>query len=106
MMKFAIDQRVRWISSNTRKTGVVVSIVPPHRVPADIGYAGVGFGSMSRSHESYIVRGAQDGGRQTNYWPVVTLLQDFDGLTPADLAWCHENAVKVRDLIAATAKQP
>lgn len=96
-MAFEIGERVRWTSSNTTKEGVVTAIVPPGQKPQGMKDTG-----MSRDHESYVVRGGEPGAKKTaDYWPRVSLLVAAGGLSAAEITWCHENADKVRALIAA-----
>lgn len=93
--KFSVGQPVRWTSSNTDKTGRVAGIVPAGMIPADVGYQIVGCGSP-RDHESYVMIGFPDRGRQTNYWPVVSMLRYRDGLTWREIAWYEAHAAEIR----------
>lgn len=100
-MTFAIDQRVVWISSGTRKSGVVIAVLPADTAPAAIGYPKLGGPNAQRDHETYIVRGAAGGSAKTSlYWPLVSLLRPADSLTETEVAWCHANPGAVRALIA------
>ena len=99
-MPFKINEAVRWTSSNTQKTGVIVGVVPAGRMPRDAGFPGLGDTSMPRDRESYVVRGNAKGAKPTLYWPVVSLLQALDGLTPDEIAWCQAHAPRIRDLIS------
>lgn len=101
MAKFKEGEAVRWTSSNTHKEGVVVGIVPAGRLPRDVGFRRIGDTSLSRDHESYVIRGAYKGGRQQLYWPHVSLLRAAEGLTVDEVAWCQANADRVREFITA-----
>jgi hypothetical protein len=96
---FKVGEAVRWISSNTRKEGVIVAVVPARRLPRDAGFPKLGDTSMPRDAESYIVRGGEPGKRQADYWPLVSLLHAAEGLTNDEVAWCHRNAARVRAMI-------
>ncbi len=95
---FRVGDAVCWTSSNRRKEGVIAAVVPPRRLPRDVGYPKLGDGSSPREAESYVVRGGKPGKRQTHYWPLVTLLHAAEGLTAEEVAWCHRNASRVRGL--------
>ena len=100
-LPFKVNEPVRWISSNTRKEGVVVAIVPPRSHPRNVGFNKLGDTSLPRDHESYIVKGGVPGQRQTAYWPLTSLLSAAKGLTADEVAWCHKNANRVRDLMGS-----
>lgn len=74
-----VGDRVRWVSSNTRKKGEIVAIVPPGSTPKAMGYRIDG--GFSRDHVSYVVKGRrtdskdQPVGSATLYWPLTSLLQ-------------------------------
>lgn len=96
---FAVDDRVTWISSCTRKEGVVVEVVPAGSYPQSMGRSKLG---MHRDHETYVVKGGERGKRTALYWPRVSLLQKAGHLSPEEIAWCHTNAERVRRLISAS----
>lgn len=97
---FKPQDAVRWTSSNAHKEGVIVAVVPPGRLPRDVGYDKLGDTSLPRNHESYIVKGGEPGRRPKFYWPMVSLLNRAEGLTADEVAWCHQNAPRVRELMA------
>ena len=99
-MSFKVNEPVRWISSKTKKEGVIIAIVPPGRLPRDVGVE-IGDTSLPRDRESYIVKGGVPGRRQALYWPLVSLLNAAEGLTTAEVAWCHQNAGRVRELMSS-----
>jgi len=76
-----IGDRVRWISSNTYKQGVIEAVVPARRLPSDVGFPKAGGGGLSRDHETYIVRGRKltntgvEYGPRAVYWPRLSLLE-------------------------------
>ena len=76
-----VGDKVRWISSNTRKSGTIEAIVPEGSTPSDVGFPKAGGGGMSRGHESYVVRGRKldsrgnEYGPAALYWPFVSLLE-------------------------------
>ena len=80
-MKFEVGTEVTWISSNTRKRGVITAIVPAGKTPADVGASRAGGGGGSRDHETYVVRGqklnhkGEPYGPKADYWPLVSLLE-------------------------------
>lgn len=84
MSKFKIGDKVRWISSNTYKQGIVEVVLPPRRTPLDVGYPKAGGGGLSRDHETYIVRGRKitnrgdEYGSKALYWPRVSLLEKLE----------------------------
>ena len=96
-MTFAIGDAVTWISSNAKKEGVVVAIVPPKSRPERSLMKDTG---GPRPHESYVVRGGEKGRSQAHYWPLVSLLHRAEGLTSVEVMWCHQNAPRVRELMA------
>lgn len=80
--QFKVGDKVRWISSNTRKVGEIIAIVPKGKMPREIGYPKAGGGGWGRDHESYVVQGAAvpsrhqaKAPRKAHYWPVVSLLE-------------------------------
>lgn len=97
---FEINDAVRWTSSNVRKEGVIIGIVPANRMPRDVGL-NIGDTSLPRDHQSYVVRGGEPGRRTTIYWPVVSLLNRAEGLTADEINWCHKNAPRVRSLMVS-----
>ena len=101
-MAYRINDLLRWTSSNTRKEGVVVAIVPAGKLPRDVGFPRLGEESMPRDAESYVVRGGEPGRRQTDYWPLVSLLAAAEGLTADEVTWCHRNARQIRELILSS----
>ncbi len=76
-MKYVIGDAVEWSSQaqgiTKRKSGVVVSVVPPEQRPDrmqfDDLYRGPGCG-YGRPHESYVVRVGNK-----HYWPRVSALR-------------------------------
>jgi hypothetical protein len=104
-MLFKINDPVRWTSSNKHKTGVIVGVVPAGKMPRDIGVS-VGDTSLPRGHESYVVRGNAKGAKPSLYWPLVSLLQSIEGLTPDEIAWCHAHAPRVRQFISEATQTP
>ena len=80
-MKFEVGMNVTWISSNTRKRGVITDVVPAGRTPREIGKPKAGGGGMYRDHETYVVRGrkltsrGEEYGPKADYWPLVSLLE-------------------------------
>lgn len=102
-MDFKIGQAVVWESSNTKKEGVIVGVVPRGSRPAEVGFKIDGVCGSSRKHESYVVRGGVPGKKNTNYWPMVSLLRPASTLSPEEMQWCHKNADAVRALIASMA---
>ncbi len=99
-MKLTVGQRVRWTSSNTRKSGIVEGVIPPRKSPHEMGFLRVDGGSNRRDHESYVITGSPEGSaKKAVYWPLVSLLSTSDGLTPEEIAWCHEHPDAVRALI-------
>lgn len=100
-MGFRVGQAVHWVSSLTRKEGVVVAVVPAGSVPRDVGYPQVGKESLSRAHESYVIKGGEPGKKANSlYWPVVSLIHASDALTAEEMAWCNANVAEVRALMA------
>jgi hypothetical protein len=99
-----LDRPFFWTSSDTKKESVIVGIVPRGLRPADVGFKVNGVCGSSRRHESYIVRGGMPGKKNTNYWPVVSLLQQASTLSSEEIKWCHENTDAVRALMASMAK--
>lgn len=97
-MTFAVGDAVRWTSSCTRKEGVVVAIVPAGYKP-DTKL--VKTDGIHRREESYVVKGGEPGRRQAHYWPLVSLLERRDGLNSEELAWCHNNAPRIRALMSS-----
>lgn len=100
-MPFKLHDPVRWTSSNTKKEGVIVGVVPPRHLPRDCGFHKLGDTALPRDHVSYVVRGGVAGGRQSLYWPLTSLLHACEGLTAEEVAWCHKNAGMIRDLMAS-----
>lgn len=82
-MGFAIGQSVTWTSSNTRKRGVVTHIVPPGKVPPEVGAKLKDYGSP-RDHVSYVVRGNHLNRNglalkpAATYWPLTSLLREAE----------------------------
>lgn len=80
-MTFQVGDKVKWISSNVRKIGEVVAIVPVGGSPRSVGFPKAGGGGSERDHVTYIVRGRkrsydnQPYGSTAVYWPVVSLLE-------------------------------
>lgn len=74
-----MGDRVRWTSSNQRKIGEIVGIVPAGSTPSREGIKMPSEG-MSRKDVSYVVRGCKvDGkgnpvGRPSVFWPLTSLL--------------------------------
>ncbi len=98
-MSFKMNEPVRWVSSNTKKEGVVVAIIPAGRLPRDFGFKKLGDTTLPRDHGSYIVKGGVPGQRQALYWPLASLLNAAEGLTADEVTWCHQNAGRVRELM-------
>lgn len=78
--KFEVGQKVKWISSNVRKTGEITAVVPAGKVPSEIGKPKAGGGGLPRDHESYVVHGQKQDNRgpygsKAEYWPFVSLLE-------------------------------
>ena len=74
-VKFSVGDEVYWTSSNTKKTGVVLGIVPARITTNKMGFKIDGGFGLYREHESYVVKGGRVGGKQTTvYWPLVSLL--------------------------------
>lgn len=97
---FEVNDAVHWVSSSTRKEGVVVGVVPAGRLPSHVGFLKLGETSLPRDRESYVVRGGVPGNRATLYWPVVSLLRAAEGLTLGELEWCNKNALRIRSLMS------
>lgn len=93
---FAIDDFVIWTSSYTCKEGVVVEVVPAGEYPKSIDRQKRG---GPRDHETYVIRGGERGKRKTLYWPRVNVLVKQGQLSPDELAWCHDNAGLIRNLM-------
>jgi hypothetical protein len=85
-MQCQVGTKVEWVSSNTRKTGEVIAVVPPGKLPIDLGYKRLDNSGLPRDHETYIVeaRGPkyvtfgptiQGAGPKRIYWPRVSLLK-------------------------------
>ena len=79
-MELKVGQTVTWLSSNTYKRGVVTHIVPPGKVPPEVGAKMKEHGSP-RTSVSYVVRGNHLN-RQgmalkpaATYWPLTSLLK-------------------------------
>lgn len=99
-MAFKVTEPVRWKSSNIKKEGVIVAIVPAGKLPRDVGFARLGDTTLPRDHESYVVKGGVPGTRHGTYWPIVSLLHAAEGLTADEIAWCHKNASRVREFMS------
>lgn len=100
-MTFETGQRVFWTSSNTRKSGTIVGIIPARSKPHDLGFKRIDGGGNWRDHVSYVVEGGPLNSKKTaQYWPIVSLLHPADGLTPAEIEWCQAHPEAVRALIA------
>lgn len=70
--------KVVWVSSNLKKYGVIVGVVPAGKLPDRERfpklYSGAGVG-LPRNHESYVVaveRGKTPGSSVRHYWPRVS----------------------------------
>lgn len=96
-MGFAVGDAVEWKSSNLAKRGTVAAVVPAGRRPRDVGFPQVGKESSPRDHESYVIVGGKSG--REAFWPVVSLVRKSGGLSPAEIAWCNENAEAVRAIM-------
>jgi hypothetical protein len=96
---FDINTAVSWISSNTKKTGIVVAVIPAGTHPATMGFTSVGKNAGVRTEVSYVIRGQIKNSSPTLYWPLTSLLSRLEGLTPEEIAWCHNNAIKIRTLM-------
>lgn len=84
MTKFAVGDRVEWTTSNTRKIGEIVAVVPEGMLPVEVGFPKAGGGGMSRGHESYVVKGRKTYtrsnyfyGSAATYWPPVSTIKAF-----------------------------
>lgn len=108
---FGVGQSVEWISSGTKKTGVVIGVIPSKRVPLDMGYKVEG--GLPRDHESYIVEGVKSVCRRGEtrsrqvkslYWPRVSLLRPLDTLTTEEINWCMTHPKEIRKLMATAGK--
>ncbi|MGI4800870.1 MAG: hypothetical protein ACRYG8_43975 [Janthinobacterium lividum] len=95
-MLYQVGDAVRWISSGLRKEGVVIAVIAPRQRVSPALLTGTG---GTRDHETYVVKGGAPGKRTSNYWPQVSLLHRAEGLTAAEVAWCHANAPRVRELM-------
>ncbi len=92
---------VKWTSSNTRKEGVVVAVVPAGKTPRALGFDVDGAGSP-RKHESYLVKGNVPGQPWKKiYWPVASLLERMEGLSADEIKWCCNHPEKIRALMLA-----
>lgn len=83
MQKFEIGQNVEWVSSNVKKVGEIIAVVPAGKRPRDVGHPKAGGGGDARNHDSYVIRGQQvwKGVIQPAkywYWPVVSLIKPID----------------------------
>lgn len=96
--EFVVGDNVKWISSNAAKTGSVVGVLNARVQPINLGFKIDGCGGW-RDHVSYIVKGRTKNGRETLYWPVVSLLNHSSQLTVAEIEWCHANVESVRALM-------
>lgn len=104
---FDVGTMVSWTSSNTRKTGVVMAVIPVGKRPADFGYSNLDNSGMPRDHVTYVVKGGLPGKKQnTLYWPRTSLLDPVDGLSSDEIAWCHSNAALVRAVMAKRSALP
>jgi hypothetical protein len=101
-MAFKVEDSVRWTSSNAAKEGVIVAVVPPGRMPCHIGFKRLGDNALPRRGESFVVYGGEPGKKKSHYWPMASLLNAAECLTPDEVAWCHRNADTVRKLIASS----
>lgn len=77
---YGLGAEVSWTSSNTTKRGAITHVIPAGKLPSDLGVK-IKDEGQPRDHESYIVRGWQidrtgnQVGRNTTYWPRVSLLK-------------------------------
>lgn len=78
--KFMNGDAVYWTSSNTRKSGLIVAVIPAGSLPGDFKFK-LKDADAPRDHESYVVKGwrcAANGdpveGSTRLYWPRVSLL--------------------------------
>lgn len=93
---------VKWTSSNTRKEGVVVAMVPAGKTPRSLGFDVDGAGSP-RKHESYLVKGNVPGlPWKKIYWPVASLLERMEGLSAEEIKWCYDHPDEIRAMMRAT----
>ena len=101
--KFAVDDAVTWTSSGVSKTGTVVAVIPAGVLPQNCGYANLGFSTLPRPEETYIVRAWRTHEKKTGagkvYWPFNIWLKPADRLSDAEIEWCRANAGIVRALI-------
>lgn len=83
-MTFAVGDKVEWTSSNTRKVGEIVAVVPAGKIPSDVGFPKAGGGGIGRKQVSYIARGRkrtyrdEPYGSNAVYWPMTSLLKPLD----------------------------
>lgn len=75
-----VGDPVTWVSSNTRKVGHIVAIVPAGQKPKDVGFPKAGGEGMSRDHVSYVLKGQRHDGKKpigsaALYWPHVSLIK-------------------------------
>ena len=102
-VRFAVNDAVTWKSSGVSKTGMVVAVIPAGMGPQNCGYGKLGFSTLPRPEESYIVRAWHTGAKKTGagkiYWPFNAWLKPVDGLSDAEIEWCRANASAVRAFI-------
>ncbi|KQM88620.1 hypothetical protein ASE67_02450 [Sphingomonas sp. Leaf23] len=83
MTKFAVGDPVEWTTSNTRKIGEIVAVVPGGQKPAQVGFPKAGGGGLGRDHESYVVMGRKTDSRGAYYgsaavyWPPVSTIKAY-----------------------------
>lgn len=97
-LKLNIGDSVAWISSNLKKTGRVVAVIPAGALPREVDPAYKKLEAATpRNEESYVVLGsAARGGREALYWPRPSLLCPTEALTDAELEWCKANPAAIR----------
>lgn len=102
-MTFKVDDKVRWTSSGTDKTGTVVAVLEPGQTPKDAGFHNHNLrGGSGRDHKTYIVLGlptTSTSGKPGVYWPVTSLLLPLDRLSTAETAWCIRNLERIRTMM-------
>lgn len=83
-MSYKVGDKCAFVTSNTRKVGEVVAVVPPGSVPSDVGFPRAGGGGSWRGAESYVVRARKKNyrgdfyGSVSVYWPPVSTLVPLD----------------------------
>lgn len=82
--KFKVGDKVEWTSSNVKKIGEIIAVVPADKTPVEVGYRKAGGGGLPRGHETYVIEGHRVNERGVKYgyrslfWPVVRLLSHHE----------------------------